>query len=165
MSLGLNIELRDIFAIVNFFSVYFLIAQYYTFPNSFICLLKVDIQELCIFNRPKTVVCLYFFTQFSINNWLCLSLYQYFQMFWFDLNNHLLRCGSFRQRNLHVNVFNRLTPVVLFCLRTVVSAYFLVHFHFLLVWSWNFVLLQGITLVFLNTFCLLRNLHNLWLIF
>ena len=86
-------------------------------------------------------------------------------MFWLYLYSHLFRSGPLRQCDLHIYVFDGLTPVVLFCFSAIVCTDFLINFHFRLTWSWNFILLWRITLRLLHTFCLLRNIYNLWLIF
>jgi hypothetical protein len=86
-------------------------------------------------------------------------------VFWLYLYDHLFRSGPLRQCDLHVNVFYRLTPVVLFRFSAIICTDFLINFHFWLTWSWNFILLRRIILRLLHTFCLLRNFYNLWLVF
>jgi len=77
MALRFCIELFKIFAIVNLFSVNFLIAKNNSLPNNLLGLFKVQIQEFSVFNWPEAIFNLYFLAKLPINKWLCLPFDQH----------------------------------------------------------------------------------------
>lgn len=81
-------------------------------------------------------------------------------MFWFDLNKDLSWCGSLREWNLHIDILDWLTPVVLLSLATIIRAYLLINFLLRHNWFWYVV-------AFLSLLLLLwwLNFHRFWLIF
>jgi hypothetical protein len=89
-----------------------------------------------------------------------LALHENFQMFWLNFNKHLSWCSAFRKRNLHVDILNGLTPVVLVSLATVEGANLLINFLLRHVWLWYIVALWRLLLLW----CWLY-FYRLWLIF
>jgi len=112
MSLCFEIKFLDFLGIVYSFRINFCIAQDNTFPNSFICLFKRDVNKLLVLDRPIRVINLYFLLKFTINDRSILSLNFDKETFGLNLDVHLFRTSALWYRNLQHNLLNILTPII-----------------------------------------------------
>ena len=126
MSLSLQVKLINSLCIVDSLWINFSIANNNAFPDSFISLLEIYIQEFAVLNTPEGVLDFDFFTQLSLNEGF-FSFETNFEVLRFYYNCKLICLCAFWDRNLDLNVKHSLSPVVFFSCCPVISCY-LLHF-------------------------------------
>jgi len=131
MTLGFEVKLFDSLAVVDCLGIDLLIAEDHTLPNRLVGLLKVDVEELAVFNVPERVIHFDLLAKLTIDQWLTLlSLQSDLQMLSLNLHHQLLRLGALRNLNLQINVLDALRPIVVLSLSSVVRANLLVYLYF-----------------------------------
>lgn len=105
MALSLMIKLINVFSVVHFFRVDLIVTQDYALPNNFGALLKVDVQELTIFDGPEAVVDSHFLVELAINDRLCLSLHLHLEMLGLDHDEQVSRFGALGDWDLNIDIF------------------------------------------------------------
>lgn len=112
MALSFEVKFFDSLRIVYCLRVYLFIANYNTFPDRFICLLEVELEEFSVLNTPEGILDFDLLTELALKERF-LALEAACDLLRLDLDFELVGLGPLWNGYLHLDIEHSLRPVVL----------------------------------------------------
>jgi hypothetical protein len=112
MALSFEVEFFDSLRVVDCLRVYLFVTHYNTFPDCFITLLEVKLEEFAVFNTPEGVLNLDLLTELALKERL-LALEATRDVFRLDLYFQLVGFCPLWDGYLYLDIEHSLRPVVL----------------------------------------------------
>ena len=130
VTLSFEVEFFDPLRVVDCLRVYLFVANYDTFPDCFIALLEVELEEFAVLDTPEGILDLDLLAQLALKERF-LALEAACDVLRLYLDFELVGLGPLWDGYLHLNIEHSLRPVVLLRRVPIVRAYLLHLLHLL----------------------------------